>query len=250
MISARSSADVPAAHLEPAPDAGASTTKPSAMVSRDGRVAARPVHGPPPNAEALADLEDTPHRLDIVAQSGAEAIRHAGGLICDRSLAGWTVTVTTVQPCTRQEQQALRILGCRHLLTTPLSARTTPHLRHQIVIAAALLTDQYVLNEHAYDAHGDRRADVLIFDDQFDFTNADHELSIAAHAFKEHALRELQMDNLPRSVEPFFRLDPTADSINPVLPLPRLRGVPVARCSPPPGGHPERRDDRQQPSKE
>ncbi len=38
------------------------------------------------------------YRLDIVAPSVAEAVRHAGGWIFDRVMAGWDVNVLLAQP--------------------------------------------------------------------------------------------------------------------------------------------------------
>ena len=48
------------------------------------------------------------YQLDVVTASVAEAVRHVGGLMFDRSAAGWRVRVVTVDTAHRQ---ALTILG-------------------------------------------------------------------------------------------------------------------------------------------
>ena len=63
------------------------------------------------------------YRLDVVSDSLAEAVAHAGGLIFDRRRAGWDVSVTTsdVTPT-----RALTILGARIDVPGPFNERRGP----------------------------------------------------------------------------------------------------------------------------
>src|SRR5690606_31689638 len=50
------------------------------------------------------------YRVDVITDSVSEAVRHAGGLMFDRSRAGWDVVVLTDDP---DNSRALAILGAR-----------------------------------------------------------------------------------------------------------------------------------------
>lgn len=50
------------------------------------------------------------YRIDVITDSVSEAVRHAGGLMFDRSRAGWDVVVLTDD---RENSRALAILGAR-----------------------------------------------------------------------------------------------------------------------------------------
>ncbi|TDO15106.1 hypothetical protein EV580_3247 [Mycobacterium sp. BK086] len=52
----------------------------------------------------------TRFRMDLVSETVADAVEHAGGLICDRSLTGWDVRVFAVHDDAECEL-SLRILG-------------------------------------------------------------------------------------------------------------------------------------------
>ena len=59
------------------------------------------------------------YRIDVVNQSVAEAVRHAGGLIFDRSRAGWRVRVVIDDAA---NSRALSILGACAGLDTCIEA--------------------------------------------------------------------------------------------------------------------------------
>jgi hypothetical protein len=65
------------------------------------------------------------YRCEVVAPSVAEVVRCAGGLICDRSLSGWDVRVTSLNSA--GPEKALTILGAEACeLSDVMSSHTTP----------------------------------------------------------------------------------------------------------------------------
>jgi hypothetical protein len=120
-------------------------------------------------------------------------VGRAGGWLFDQVMAGWDVTVVTADMC---DERPLRILGVRgcHLdqaLSAPVAG---PCLE-----AVALSTDLYVgddrvrgLVHRAAEANdADIRAWGEAWPEDFDDSASpvSHELSLAARAFKAHALR-------------------------------------------------------------
>ena len=85
------------------------------------------------------------YRLQVVAPSVADAVMSAGGLIFDRAMAGWDVTVVVDG---RVDDLPLRILGARvgNLWAGPGRAGVAPRPQVLAVAADVLIEDfQYFL---------------------------------------------------------------------------------------------------------
>ncbi|MEU8896062.1 hypothetical protein [Nocardia sp. NPDC048505] len=77
------------------------------------------------------------YRMAVLAPSALDAVRCAGGWVCDRAMAGWDVTVLT----TPADPRPLRILGAR-LLDPELSPDAALHdLAPQAIAVAGALYD-------------------------------------------------------------------------------------------------------------
>jgi hypothetical protein len=131
-------------------------------------------------------------RLTAIAPSAAEVVWFAGGWLFDQVMAGWDVTVITDE---HGDSRPLRILGVRArdldtLLAAPLAG---PCLR-----VIALRTDLYEADERVrrlvQTVVAGGRADIRLWGSRWpaDFcapsTSVSHQLSLAAMAFKAHAL--------------------------------------------------------------
>ncbi|MBO2447626.1 hypothetical protein J4573_11050 [Actinomadura barringtoniae] len=128
----------------------------------------------------------------MIAPSSAEAVRSAGGYLCDRALAGWNVTVLTADRADRP----LRILGARRAdLELALAAPVRPRPHAVAVDARCYGLDPRVRS--IVQAALNDSAEVRLWGDLgggLDLAGSEapqpvpHRLSLAARAFKTHAL--------------------------------------------------------------
>lgn len=132
-------------------------------------------------------------RLTVVTPTLAEAVERVGGWVVDQVLAGWDVSVVTGDRC---DDRPLRILGARgYHLETALAAP----LAGPCLAAVALSTDLYIsdgrvrrLVRRAAEAND---ADIRLWGDAWPedldggSDSGSHQLSLAACAFKEQAVR-------------------------------------------------------------
>jgi hypothetical protein len=144
-----------------------------------------PAVAPPRPAPQGADR----YRLHVVAANIADVVASIGGLIFDRAMAGWDVTVA-VDGAAAVDDRPIRILGAR---VAPSAAATAPRPQ-----ALAIATDVFVANERlrrltlaARNAHA---TDVLLWGRRHafrlncGFVPVRHRPSAAAQVFKSHAL--------------------------------------------------------------
>lgn len=161
--------------------------------------------------QPLDDTRDTDedevgrYRLEVIASSVADAVRFAGGLICDRSLAGWDVSVLVPAA---DDDHALRILGA--VAVTELPAPATDPQCALAVSAAAIAADDDVRNR-VLDTLAADATDVLVWDAAHAvavpaaFTAVEHGISAAARVFKGQAMRTLGIDAPCGATEVFSR---------------------------------------------
>jgi hypothetical protein len=159
----------------------------------------------------LDDTRDTDddevgrYRLEVIALGVGDAVRFAGGLICDRSLAGWDVTVLVP---TADDAGALRILGA--VPVTELPAHT-PDPQCALAISAAAIAADDAVRHRVLDTLAADATDVLVWDAAQPvtvpaaFTTVEHAVSAAARVFKGQALRALGMDSACGAAEVFSR---------------------------------------------
>ena len=164
----------------------------------------------------LGDEEVGRYRLDVIALDVADATRFAGGLICDRSMAGWDVFVLAGG---EQRSVALRILGANPVTELPAPAARP---RQTLAVSAAAIAADETVRARVLDCIAGRSVDVLVWDAQRAasvpavFDAVAHEVSAAARAYKREALRALEIDSDSGLAEVFSRTSDrpvTADGV-------------------------------------
>lgn len=154
------------------------------------------------------------YQLDVVAESVAEALQQAGGLMCDRSLAGWTVAVRTDDV---SHPQALMILGAEiRAIEQPAATTCWCEQDRQTVVAQA-----------------DRPPEETASNVRLQPVT--HRLSAAARAFKAHALRAAGIDSGVETSETLW----ASEHQDPDLAMRFARDLP-SPSSPAPAGEPSR----------
>ncbi|MGW5377817.1 hypothetical protein ACWESM_20490 [Nocardia sp. NPDC003999] len=132
------------------------------------------------------------YRLAVVAATAVDVVRHAGGWLCDRTMAGWEVTVLLAD-CSGA--RALQILGATVLdlegsLATPVHD-TWPHA---VAVAPELFAADARVRHGVLDCLDHGLIEVALWGeelpDELDrrLGAVHHRLSVAAQAFKGCAL--------------------------------------------------------------
>jgi hypothetical protein len=163
----------------------------------EGRDRSRSPSGP---AVGTAERLWQRDRLVVMARSTTEVVERAGGWVADRVLIGVEAVVLTIQP---PDHRALRVLGATgHELRPALSASSRILPAQEIAVHAQLYHSSEPrlreLVDHAIACWG---TGLRLWDD-VPHTPVEplirHDLSIAARAFKAHALRIARAeDDLP-----------------------------------------------------
>jgi hypothetical protein len=135
------------------------------------------------------------YRLHVVATNVADVVTSIGGLIFDRAMAGWDVTVEVERNTERGADRAIRILGARVATLAARPGGTGSAPRPQVL---AVATDVFVANEPVrrlvLAARKSNAADVLLWGRRqppnlnCKFVPGRHRPSAAAQVFKSHAL--------------------------------------------------------------
>ncbi|MGI8335840.1 hypothetical protein ACRYCC_38335 [Actinomadura scrupuli] len=129
-------------------------------------------------------------RLVVVTPSLSEAVRFAGGLVFDRVMDGWDVTVLRAD---HADSRPVRILGARVAYLEPVLASPVRGSPQAIAVHADLYDSDERVRRMVLDAHDQRSAEVSLWGDPRS-ADADeagsvrHRLSVAAQAFKAQAL--------------------------------------------------------------
>lgn len=149
------------------------------------------------------------YQLDVTACDVADVVRHAGGWLYDRAMAGWDVAVTVTGDC---DLTPLRILGVRTERATPEDddATAPPRALALAASADALVATAELRNDvlrtlkrgvSEVTVWGESGVDGL----DRGVESVEHVLSAAARAFKTHALRAAGVDEPVGDVETFRR---------------------------------------------
>jgi hypothetical protein len=156
----------------------------------NGQNVAAPASPLPPVASSRpAPQSADRYRLHVVAANIADVVTSVGGLIFDRAMAGWDVTVA-VDGFGAIDDRPIRILGAR---VAPPAVATVARPQ-----ALAIATDVFVANERlrrlALAARNAHATDVLLWGRRHPprmncgFVPVRHRPSAAAQVFKSHAL--------------------------------------------------------------
>jgi hypothetical protein len=165
------------------------------------------------------------YQLDVTACDVADVVRHAGGWLYDRAMAGWDVCVVVTGEC---DVTPLRILGVRTERTDIPDDATAPIRALAVAASAEAMATTAGLREDVLRALKRGLIEVTLWGDSggqersdpgrpFDNGDAghegsvrgvesvEHELSAAARAFKAYALRAAGLDEPVGRVETFRR---------------------------------------------
>jgi hypothetical protein len=147
----------------------------------------------------------TRYRMNVVCSTVPEAIARAGGMICDRSLTGWDVSVFATE-CRAEHDLALRMLGAARAESMPPDPAEQPLLR-AVVVAGDLYRTNPDVRRWVEATMGEPRIEVLVWDTGRRAPNGAHvavPVSRAAATFLDHALAIADCGAATRTSE-FYR---------------------------------------------
>lgn len=175
-------------------------------------MATRPITAPDKVDEEAKEAER--HQLTVVAASVADLVAASGGWIYDRASAGWTVNVLV----DTDDVRALTILGA-----TPISA-LDPSAGGALAVSADLLRSDAELRDKVLTLWKSAATEVTVWGQSWPdelgrrIDPQQHRLSVAARAFKAHALAAARVPQ--RSVGATETLyDLGAEAFRPVYPV-------------------------------
>ncbi len=149
------------------------------------------------------------YRLDVVAPNAVDVVRHAGGWLYDRAMAGWDVTVLVGEDI---DERPLHVLGARTLdIETALGTWMDRQRPQTIAVAADVFEADARIREGVLKAIEHGSTEVTLWGESCPadlhrtVDVVQHELSAAARAFKAHALTAagLPVDGAVGAVEVF-----------------------------------------------
>jgi hypothetical protein len=165
------------------------------------------------------------YQLDVTACDVTDLVRHAGGWLYDRAMAGWDVSVLLSR---EGDVTPLRILGLRTQRPALEDDSSAPARALALATSADALAANPLLREDVFRAMKRGLVEVTLWGDfaggqqrsdpgrRFGANGVDrgvesvtHVLSSAARAFKAHALRAAGLDEPVGPVETFLH-GPTA----------------------------------------
>lgn len=141
---------------------------------------------------ASADIECIArYQLHVVAPKMADAVASVGGLIFDRAMAGWDVTVLVDGD---PDDRPVRILGGRVACTMSRLLRAEAPRPQAMAVATDLLVKSEQIRRLVLAARNAKASEVLLWGRHHPpnlncrLMAVHHQPSAAAHAFKSHAL--------------------------------------------------------------
>ena len=139
-----------------------------------------------------ADGEYLRYRLDVAAASAVDVVQSAGGLLYDRVMAGWEVTVLLPHGC---DSRSLRILGAATLeLESRFDSPGTASTSQSLAVSAEAFAADARVRDKVLESLGSGLTEVALWGDGWPLgvnratARAQHVLSAAARTFKAHAL--------------------------------------------------------------
>ena len=175
-------------------------------------------HGSLPRLGA-SSLREAPdefgkYQFQVVARNIADAVVSIGGLIFDRAMAGWEVSVVVDGDIDGAvDDRPVRILGA-HLakrMPGPNYAAALPR-PHMLAVATDVMIKSDAVRRHVLALGNDGETDVLLWGRHHPtnfartFVAARHQPSAAAHIFKSHALLAGGAQANPRADEGFYSM--------------------------------------------
>lgn len=147
------------------------------------------------------------YQLDVTACDVVDVVRHAGGWLYDRVMAGWDVTVLVDGTF---DDMPLRILGVRSERPAPDDDPAAPPRARALAISATAMETNPRLHDEVLRELKRGFAEVTMWGELTTtglarVERADHQLSAAACAFKTYALRAAGLDEVACAVETFRR---------------------------------------------
>ncbi len=167
-----------------------------------------------PKAPPLRDASDAPgkYQFHVVGGNIVEAVRSIGGLIFDRAMAGWEVSVV-VDGEAGVDDRPLRILGAgvAKRLSDPLHARVLPR-PHLLAVATDVMVKSDAVRRQVLEIGDANETEVLLWGRHHPtnlnrtFVAVRHQPSSAAQVFKSHALAAGRARAMHRGDEVFYGL--------------------------------------------
>lgn len=137
------------------------------------------------------------YRMQVLARDVAELVRNAGGLIVDRTMSGWRVSVLLLEP---GDARPVQILGAQ--LADEAPDPGLPGAGRCVLIMGPGAYAQVVSGERPLPAGF---ADILVWGESPDATHVfSHNLSAAARAFKALAATAASVAGDPVSIAEVF----------------------------------------------
>lgn len=140
----------------------------------------------------LSVIGSARYQLCVVARDVGELVDSAGGWMCDRTLAGWDVSVALSEP---HDLRPLQILGVTTLLTHQRFASTNDgRATAAIAVAPGIFQNDGHIRDVVLQALAEPAIEVAFWgpsvpgDLHGQLTRRQYRLSDAARAFKAHAL--------------------------------------------------------------
>lgn len=147
----------------------------------------------------------TRYRIDVIASGVGDVVRSAGGLLCDRAVAGWDVNVCLTDSC---DLRPLRILGAGTIsLDSVCESIKKESWAQTLAVAVDVLATDTRVHDIVIDAL-DRGAEVRMWGDRWPaeldcrVEDVQYRLSTAARAFKSHALAAAARGHQRKVVSP------------------------------------------------
>jgi len=151
------------------------------------------LHRPPRAASARPPAEDVGrYEFQVFAADVADAVMSIGGLIFDRAMAGWEVSVVLDAGNGRDiDDRPIRILGARVVSTEPAGPQRAAML---LAVAADVIVKSDTVRRQVLAAGSDGATEVLLWGHDHPpslnckYIPVRHRPSAAAQVFKAHAL--------------------------------------------------------------
>jgi hypothetical protein len=153
-----------------------------------------PASLPAAKSRRLTPQDIDRYRLHVVATSIADVVTSIGGLIFDRAMAGWDVTVAVAGDVEGEADRALRILGARVAPLDETESAASGPRPHVLAVASDVFVANEPVRRSALAARKGDATEVLLWGRRRPpnlngrFVPARHWPSAAAHVFKSHAL--------------------------------------------------------------
>jgi hypothetical protein len=171
---------------------------------------------PRPGTSSLREAPDElgKYQFQVVARNIADAVMSIGGLIFDRAMAGWDVSVVVDgETDGAVDDRPIRILGARlaQRMSGPNYARDLPR-PHLLAVATDVMVKSDSVRGHVLALGNEGETDVLLWGRHHPtnfprtFVAARHQPSVAAQLFKSHAVLAVGAQAIPCADEGFYSM--------------------------------------------